>query len=183
MKSNKISYDSYLWDEVRKGNVTALNEIFKNHIQILINYGIKFTYDKQLVEDCIQDIFMGIFRNHKNLSPTDNIKLYLLKSLRRKIVKELQKNNNKLFNEEQDISFEPIYEYQSSEDSDVIINTLNKLTSRQKELILLKFYEDLEYDDICQIMNMNYQSVRNLMCRTIQKLRSAAISKAILNSI
>ena len=47
------------------------------------------------------------------------------------------------------------------------------LLQRRKEYVdaVVKEIEQRKYEDICQIMGINYQSVRNLMHRSISKLR------------
>ena len=50
----------------------------------------------------------------------------------------------------------------------------DKLSPRQQQIINLYYIEQRKYDDICQIMGINYQSVRNLMHRSIMRLRSLA---------
>ena len=43
-----------------------------------------------------------------------------------------------------------------------------------RAFVSLYYIEEKKYEDICEIMNMNYQSVRNLMHRGLTKLRSLA---------
>jgi RNA polymerase sigma-70 factor (ECF subfamily) len=61
------------------------------------------------------------------------------------------------------------------EDSDaqkkIIKNAYDQLSGRQKEIIYLKFYNELEYDAICEIMEISYQSARNLMTRTLKAMK------------
>ncbi|WP_350005941.1 RNA polymerase sigma factor, partial [Phocaeicola dorei] len=48
---------------------------------------------------------------------------------------------------------------------------LAQLSPRQREALTLYYIEEKKYEDICTIMDMNYQSVRNLMHRGITRLR------------
>ena len=56
----------------------------------------------------------------------------------------------------------------------LIKRLLNQLSPRQREALTLYYIEEKKYEDICEIMNMNYQSVRNLMYRGLTKLRDLA---------
>ena len=56
----------------------------------------------------------------------------------------------------------------------LIKRLLNQLSPRQREALTLYYIEEKKYEDICEIMNMNYQSVRNLMHRGLSKLRTLA---------
>ena len=53
-----------------------------------------------------------------------------------------------------------------------MVRMLEILSPRQREVIYYRFVEGLSYEDICQIMNMNYQSTQNLIQRSLKKLRS-----------
>ena len=55
----------------------------------------------------------------------------------------------------------------------------HKLSPRQREIINLYYIEERKYDDICRIMGINYQSVRNLMHRSISRLREFATQVAV----
>ena len=56
-----------------------------------------------------------------------------------------------------------------------VAHLMNYLTRRQRQAITLYYLEERKYDEICDIMQMNYHSVRNLMHRGMLKLREAAL--------
>ena len=53
---------------------------------------------------------------------------------------------------------------------------LRQLSKRQRQAITLYYMEEKKYEDICVIMDMNYQSVRNLVCRSLNRLRELAMA-------
>ena len=57
---------------------------------------------------------------------------------------------------------------------------ISKLSSRQQEILYLKFYSEMDYDQIIEIMGLNYQSARNLVTRALEALRKSMISIFIL---
>lgn len=59
--------------------------------------------------------------------------------------------------------------------SDKVAHLMQNLTNRQRQAITLYYLEERKYDEICQILQMNYHSVRNLMHRGMLKLREAAL--------
>ena len=77
--------DTMLWNDFIKGNEDAFRLIYTNHVQSLFKYGCQFTHDEALIKDCIHDVFIDLSKYRSGLSPTNNIKLYLFKSLKRKI--------------------------------------------------------------------------------------------------
>ncbi|MCD8179056.1 MAG: sigma-70 region 4 domain-containing protein [Tannerellaceae bacterium] len=55
--------------------------------------------------------------------------------------------------------------------TELIQKILSHLTPRQKEIIYYKFIQELEYDQICELMDLNYQSARNLLQRSLKKIK------------
>lgn len=186
-KDFKINTDSLLWNDFKRGNREAFHAIYKNHVQTLFKYGCNFTQDEAFVKDCIHDVFIDLVRYGSALGSTNNIKLYLLKSLKRKIVRSLYKRRHFKVLEKEDVAFQY---YLSEEDemaddidshnrSQILNTAMEVLSPRQREAIYLKFVSNLSYEEISNLLEINYQSARNLIFRGVEKLR-AAIPKEII---
>jgi RNA polymerase sigma factor (sigma-70 family) len=175
--------ESKLWTNFKQGEETAFAFIFRTYYESMFNYGKKFHKDSELIEDCIQELFLEIWKNRANLADIDNIKPYLLTAIRRKIIKQLDKNLKikKLFsnNNEKEYKFEIIFSYETElinaqsdkEKIQQLQEKLDRLPPRQKEILYLLFYQDMSYEEVSQIMGINYQSARNLVHRAIKMLR------------
>ena len=74
--------DTELWDLFLKGDKKAFAHIYQKQYRLLLAYGIKLCDDPELVRDCIQDLFVKLHTNRKNLSPTLNINIYLICALK-----------------------------------------------------------------------------------------------------
>ena len=154
--------------------------VFKFHFDALYNYGKKITNDSELVKDCIQELFFRIWKNKVDLTTISYIKAYLLKGLRRQIlnVLELKYNNVDKIKLEDNFLIEFSHEdylIQMQHEAglkDKVINALNQLAKKQREAVYLRFFEDLEYTEIAEVMNINLQSVKNNVYRGLQSLRS-----------
>jgi len=174
------SDERMLWSRFLKGDNQVLSLIYLQYSNALFDYGCRFTVDKDLVKDCIQEVFCTLIRTRKNLSETDNVRLYLLKSLKRRIIRELKSasSNPRLIND-QDYSFD-LHWSESLDDQmneldeekrQLIASAMQSLTDRQKEAIYLRFNRGLEYEEISFLLSLNYQSSRALIHRAIEKLR------------
>jgi RNA polymerase sigma-70 factor (ECF subfamily) len=53
-----------------------------------------------------------------------------------------------------------------------VLGALERLSSRQKEIIYLKYYQNLSYEEVSEIMNINYQVARNLLYQAIKSLKT-----------
>lgn len=179
----KITSDTLLWNSFRVGDENAFDKIYRTYVQPLYKYGTKLTHDKEFVLDCIQEVFVDLFIHRQNLGETNNIKLYLFISLKRKLIRSLHKNSLVKSFPDDELPFLSIYsteEQVSTQESEIeMINKLSEalktLSPRQKEAIYLRFISGLSYEEICQILDLNYQSVRNLVYRAIEKLRKILI--------
>ena len=60
---------------------------------------------------------------------------------------------------------------QDAEKTARVLQALGQLSNRQKEIIYLKFYQELNYDEVSEIMNINYQVARNLLHQAIKAMR------------
>ena len=172
--------DQIIWENFLCGDDEAYTYIYREYSQALYAYGMHFTCDKGLVEDCIQDVFIKIFQNRKHLQSTDNIKLYLFIALKNKLFNIFRKD----IKYSQIDSLEPVFAAEYTIEDEIIenereqflnekmIRMLEVLSPRQKEIIYYRFVEGLSYEEICQIMDMNYQSTQNLIQRSLKKLRT-----------
>lgn len=172
--------DQTLWSKFLHGNEQVLSLIYLRHANALFDYGCKMTSDRDLVKDAIQDIFCTLIRNRENLSGTDNIRLYLFKAMKRKLVREIQKAHRlQSVDSESSIGFDLAFlhsfdhtEFELTEQHKTeLVAAIDALTERQKEAIYLRFTRGLDYKEISMIMNLNYQSSRALIHRAIAKLR------------
>jgi len=184
-KEYRISSDTLLWHDFTQGSDEALCLIYNTYLQSLFRYGCNLTFDEEMIKDCIHDVFVDLLKYRSALSPTNNIKLYLYKSLKRKIFLALQKNIVFGILEPEKLSF--LYRL-SSEDElidaeldqqrhQIIVKAMSKISPRQKEAIYLKYVSELGYNEISKVMKMNYQSARNLVSRGLEKLRVTSCHK------
>jgi len=179
--------DQEKWKLFLDGNKNALSEIFLNFHDDLFNYGMKLSPDNDLVKDSIQDLFLKLWKNKSNLDSVQVIKPYLLKSLRHHIQDSLELRKARKFVEyENDSIFEMVYSHEdflinqqiTEEIRQKVIKALNQLTPRQREAIYLRFFEDLDFIMIGHVMEMNVQSVRNVIYRGMQVMRDFMVLPA-----
>lgn len=187
MKENQL-----LWKSFLEGNKEALATIFLLFHDDLFRYGFKLAGNDDLVEDSIQDLFLQLWKNRQNLKPLDNVKPYLFKSFRNHVIDNLELQNPVLhiesdFEHPFEVTFSPedfIIQQQVTEENVLkIADALNNLSSRQREAIYLRYFEELDFDMIAIIMDMNVQSVRNTLHRGLQAMRSLMLMQLFLLAI
>jgi RNA polymerase sigma factor (sigma-70 family) len=177
-----LTNDATIWNRFKAGDDSALNLIYAENSKKLYLYGLKLTPNQTVIEDAIQDLFSDLVRNRRSLGDTDNVQFYLLKSFKRRLVRQLQKEKRyKLKDSPEDFVFDITYSIEHEiilkEKAQWKLQSLQKalleLPPRQKEAVYLKFTEELDYKEIAEIMDMGIESCRNLICKAIKSLKDS----------
>lgn len=165
---------------LKAGNTAAFREVFRNYYSQLYLYGYKIVQDKTLLEDTIQELFLELWNNN-NIAEIQSVKAYLFKSLQYKLYKkialkkETTLGNSFLIDIPFDLNKETLLveEENEKEKANFIGELLNELSPRQREIIYLRFYRDMSYEEISYIMQINYQAARNLLSQALKALKTA----------
>jgi RNA polymerase sigma factor (sigma-70 family) len=167
-----------LWIHMLPGDRLALDAIVKRHYNLLYQYGCKFTRDASQVKDCIQDMFLYIWQRRHAINETASVEHYLMKALRHRLERALSKTGATEgigFLEFADTGATPddkiIQREQKTVLADKIKQCILLLSNRQQEIIYLRFYLNASPADIADIMQLNRQSVYNLLHDALNKLR------------
>ncbi|MDR1223296.1 MAG: RNA polymerase sigma factor [Tannerella sp.] len=167
-----------IWDQFRAGDEDSFSVLFETFLDTLFRYGLKFVADEDTVKDCIQDLFIKIYSNRASLAPTTSPKFYLLSSLKNMIIDVINRDRHITYVAPEELPFIASYQYSDEQDDledDAVKEKFEQLISilnpRQKEAVYLRFQLDLSYEEISRLLGINYQSVRNLIHRSILKIR------------
>lgn len=192
MKKNQfILSDEDLWVRFVSGEDKCIEIIYKRYVDVLYSYGLKIINDESLVFDCIQDVFVKLIERKKDLNVGSRIRIYVIKSLRNRLVDELRSSLRK-----RDILNNPSIEFESKrtespenelieieEKSSIqkeIQKAIDDLPGKQKEIVFLKYTEGLSYDEIATILEIDKASARTLLYRTLKSLKQTLFNQAII---
>lgn len=175
--------DKKIWEDFRNGDEAAFIHIYSSFFQELISFGFQFTTDKQLIEDCVQDLFVVIRRKRKTLSPIKtSIRLYLFQALKRRIL-DYKKKYSRISNidsEEGMSAFEIVLPLEThiineqayNERIDRLNQAINDLTARQREAIYYLYFKCMSYEEIKAMMGLNnVKSARNFIYKAVAALK------------
>lgn len=169
--------DSRLWCAFKAGDRIAFEFLYQRHIQPLINYGFKITSSQNLIQDCIQDLFVELWESRENLADVTSIKHYLLKALRYKVVRQLQSTTTEALEEARfvtehtTIESRIIQEETTTGRSQQLKKALIRLPKRQQEAIHLRYFQELSNEEVAEVMGVNYQSACKFIYTALKTLR------------
>ncbi len=185
MKLVKPADDALLWERFRAGDAGPLGELMSIHYTALLRYGTKFSRDTNFVRDCMQDVFVELWNRRATLSPltSPQVRPYLMTILRRLLHKAYLRQQQIDFQDISENSSLPAFVVSFTHEDQLIDDEktrgnlsrirqlLDNLPRRSKEVIYLRFYDNLDRPAIAQIMGISEQSVSNLLQETLRLLR------------
>ncbi|MEM6803421.1 MAG: sigma-70 family RNA polymerase sigma factor [Bacteroidota bacterium] len=175
-KSNKGAESS-------SGNsdISDIRALYLAYYNPLFRYGCSIEAHKEWVHDEIQELFVWLIQHPEKWSQIQNLKAYLFKSLRRNIrakAKQQRTKSSRLDDWQEREKWEEapqemalIAEENEKQISEHLAKGLGKLSSHQREVIFLRFYQSMSYDEIADIFSVSNQVVRNTVFRAIKNLR------------
>jgi len=190
-KSVLNSSELVLWQEFCQGNESSFEEIVRRYYPKLYRYGTRIWPDDMVVRDCLQDIFTDLWFRKEQLTEIASVNYYLISAVRNRLYFEKRKLKQTV--DIEDWSEAEVFVCEFSIEADLILqedqkqktlrlNTLlNALSARQKEVIHLRFFNELDHDQIADLMGLNRQSVYNLLHETIRRLRNMWFILMVLN--
>ncbi|WP_114748193.1 RNA polymerase sigma factor [Pleomorphovibrio marinus] len=182
VEGENLPPDSLLqdWESLRSGDINGLDGIYKRFSDELFQYGLGIVQHPDFIQDCIQDVFIDLWKYHKNLQKVEQVKFYLLRSLNHKIFREIKKRkkhkcegeyweveSSRLLAEEQkNASYHREEKLQRA-----LAKAINDLPLRQKEVIHYLFFESISYEEASKLMGINLRSVYTLAWKAISTLK------------
>lgn len=178
--------DAQVWQGLRCGDREAFLLLYRKYYHALLFIGLKEVRDADVVKDAIQHLFLYLWDKHDSLEQARNVRSYLIIAFLRKLSADWKKRASHqhlvlAWNGDADVPLPTPEEVLISKQSQTLAQSylmlhVNALPARQRELILLKFYEGLSYEEIVERTGLSPRTVYNKIHEALKKLRTG-ISK------
>lgn len=177
-----------LLEGLKRGDEFAFASLYERYANLLLSYGTGLGFGQEDIEDAIQEIFCNLYLHHRQVGEIRNLKFYLLRALKNKLLNicRITMDTYPIEVEEMDFQTEVdildglIDEEERKLLKQKIESYLNSLTARQREAIYLRYMEELDYEEIASLMGMTVPSVRNLVFRAVKQLRDSHLSSFMI---
>jgi RNA polymerase sigma factor (sigma-70 family) len=172
-----------LWDNMIRGNRDSFLAIYETHYQALFAYGFSLSANRELTKDCIQELFIEIWKTREKLNKkVSNVRSYLFTWLRRNIFHEISRlsGEQNIYNQFES-SLTNILPYedlliafqQTEEDRCNLQSAMKSLSKSQLEIIRLKFFDNLSYAEIATKTSLSIRTIYNLIYEALKHLRES----------
>lgn len=181
-QSNDVIKSKKLRDKFVGGDDRAYSEIYELYAKDLYAFGLSLRAKTELIEDAIHDIFVEIYTHRHNLEKIDNLKYYFIAAFRNRLFFLLKKEANTYeIDEKNNYGLEEIdhqemwiVKEEETEKEQLVKRLYSELNKNQQEAIYHRYVEGMSCEEIANLMNINYQSAKNLIHRAIKKMKSVA---------
>lgn len=157
--------------------------IYTLYVDDLFTYGCYLGFAREIVKDAIHDIFIKITTDSNKLDNISNIKFYLFRSLKNRLL-DIHKNQREHidlenidllreipFNIQVNVEDLMIEEEEQMQIKTGIEQMLNSLTDRQREIIYLRYVQGYDYPQIAELLQISVHGCRKLVSKAILSLR------------
>ncbi len=176
------------WDLLISGSEREFFACFINCYDDLYRLGFFLYRDKELSKECIQLLFIELWKVRKKTLEIYNTKEYVIKIFKRILYKQnkmrivyssritLMQNNNEFeeINEMEDVYPKETIAEQDEEQKRLIV-IMDQLSARQKELIELRYLKEKSIDEIAAITSLTHRTIYNTLHNALTKLREAVV--------
>ncbi len=174
---------------LKKRDPVIFNKIYKEYKDKIFTFLIiKTKGNKEIAEEIICDTFHSAIESAPNLKNSNNIQAWLFQIASRRLCDHLRKKYKEKkylgemgeMNEENLLSNDNLAEdIQTKQEALMLNEALNRLNNKYKEIIKLKYIDNLSLKDICSQMGTSIATVNSLLERARTSLRKEF--KKILN--
>lgn len=179
MSKDQDILEIQLWEALRSGEQAALQKLYMSYYKNLLQYGLRYTDDRDTLKDSINNTFLYFWEKRESIGTANHVGNYIFKSYQRQLVKDLNSSNKfETLQEGNDHmeavdveEFQFIIQQEENTRVSILKNAILQLPKRQRELVLLRYYEGLSYDEISLKTSLTKRAVYNQIHSAINSLK------------
>ncbi|MBS3806184.1 MAG: sigma-70 family RNA polymerase sigma factor [Bacteroidales bacterium] len=175
--------DFFLWEQMKQGNKSALHKVYTGNYAAMLDYGLRLIGDRDLVKECIQQVFKDMIRRLDKMNQAHPIRFYLLSSLRQHLFDKTESGRTLKAKSKQmngnGFHYNPEFFSGSGKKEDAVKGSNGKdnsngagLNFREKEAMYLKFHHQLNDKEISRMIGLTDASARELLFNALRKYRT-----------
>ncbi|RAJ06644.1 RNA polymerase sigma-70 factor (ECF subfamily) [Chitinophaga skermanii] len=184
-----LFHNENAWTRLRGGEEQALFELYKSHYNYLYKCGLKISADADLTTELINQVFMTIWEKRNSLPELQNPKAYLLTTLKNKILKTweqrkryqamLESTGLQMEQFQHSIEEHMLQMQLEADKKQQVLSAIEQLSPRQKELVYLRFYQELSYEQIAERTSLSPRTIYNNIYEALKSLKDSLVQKVL----
>lgn len=164
-----MTTDETLILEFRRGSRDAFAELFERYRQPVYGFFRRRLRDPARAEDLAQETFLALWRAVERYEPRASFRTYLYSIAFRQLFAELRRSKH----DAMPLAGDPEAPCGSDPAEEVWVRrAIEQLDPAHKEVLLLREYEQLSYDEIAALVQIPVNTVRSRLFRARMELKS-----------
>lgn len=163
---------------IQKGDERAYEDLFFQYYSRLCGFAVKIVGSNELAKDCVQEVFLKIWRNRKNWEVNYSLSVYLYRAVRNQALNKVEKWRTKREYTQQYYE-EGFYKKEEASQLSIEKNKLieevwkvvAEMPDRRRMVFELHKRHGLSYKEIAEVMEITRKTVENHMGRALQDIR------------
>jgi len=171
-----------LIEKIKNGDREAFVTMTRLYQRKVFALAYSFFRNKEDALDIVQETFLRVYQKIEQFKKGRNFQNWLLQITKNLCIDFYRKRQNKdhYLNEGMDISELNVRDPQAEETHNasdinrILSNCIKRLSEKQRMVFVMKQYNQLEYSEIAQILNVATGTVKSLHFKATQNLRTLA---------
>jgi RNA polymerase sigma-70 factor (ECF subfamily) len=164
---------------VQQGNAEGFGELIRRYEPKLLRYAKKFLFTTEDSKDHVQDVFLKAYMNIKSFDAARRFSPWLYRIAHNEFVNAIRKNSRlPVFSFDLDVLLPHPAAKETSEDAitrremkELLDRSLGALSPKYRELLVLYYFEEMDYKEIAEILRIPVGTVGVRLARGREQLK------------
>lgn len=174
-----LKNEAELVQQSKDGNSDAFGMLYDAYIRHIYNFVFFKTHHKETAEDLTSQTFFKALNSISSVDPSRSFLSWLYKIAQNIVIDHYRKsgreNNSRQIMDDEwdapDTSIDIVGDLDSSRDIERMKKHLSKLTSAERDIIIMRIWQELSYKEIAEIVGKTESSCKMMYSRSLKKLR------------
>lgn len=173
--------------EIKNGDKEKFGILINRYIDKLKRYATKFMQNRVDIEDLVQDVFIKAYQNIKDFDESRRFSPWIYRIAHNEFVNQIRK---KITQKIMFIDFDTFFPHpEATEKTDrdtekfftenILEKYLNQLDDKYREVLVLYFYEEMDYKQIGEVLFIPVSTVGVRIIRAKEKLKLLIVDKSL----
>ena len=158
-----------------KNRRVAINLLIEKYRQPLLRHALYILRDQDDAYDIVQETFVRAIRETRLFDPDFRIKAWLFRVAKNLCLNQLRNTSrraailhaNPMPDRQEAQQWKTLFD---GEQSILMMETLDKLGADHREILVLRYYDELSYTEIAQVLDIKLGTVMSRLSRARKKL-------------
>lgn len=180
-RDDKASVDAAAVARVAGGDAVALRELYDRYGRVIYSFAYRLTHDATLSEECVQDVFVALWRRAADFDPTRaKLTTWLFVVARNRAI-ELGRQKTRRPELRDDLepvgsSLDPADLIAVADESQRVAEAMAELPEDQLAVLRLSFFDGLSHSEIAEVIGIPLGTVKGRMRLALERMRSLSVT-------